>query len=245
MTQRLCAHDSNPAIAICSGCGEDICGLCHRATLTGYALCVVCARKIDAALSPAWERAHTFGELLMAFPITAVAVLSSARAVFSILPARGPVLRSLTFGTLAYMIGAYATLLWQWAFVDSFPEFVADFAARVSVSEDAAFGTLLAVLPLGSVFAVALQVVLLHLSLRIFGARAHWSVTARIVGYASASYLLQIIPPIAQFPIGHTLSVVWLVNVQMIAVRYTFDLGIWKAMAAVFVPFVALILIGV
>lgn len=244
MTDRVCAYDEHPAIAICSGCGEDICALCHRAALTGYAVCAHCGERVAEVLQTRWERASTVPQAMHAFLFTSVAVLGSGRTFFATLPSFGPVFRPILFGAIAYTIGAEAASLWSWLFVDSFPELIEEAAKQTSMTPEAAFAATLVVLPFIAPFIILLHAVLMHGSLKVFGASARFGLVCRIVGYSSAAYLFQLIPPIAEFPVGHLLTVVWLVNVQMVAIRRYFDLGLWRSMAVVFVSFLVMVAIG-
>lgn len=241
---RSCARDGAPAIAVCTSCGVDICAVCHRATLTGYALCPDCGVKLLEVFRTPWESAKGFAQHVHAFGLTSVAVLSSARAFYGSVPPYGPMLKPGFFAVIAYTIGAYAAFLWQWAFVDAFPEFVTETAKQTGMAPETAFQTLLVALPLAAPVVILLHTALLHASLRLFGAPTRWRLTVRIVAYASAAWLFQLVPPVAEFPIGYMLAIVWLVNIEMIAVRHYFELGVWRSMAVVFVPFVAMTVLG-
>ena len=246
MTERHCAHhESHPAIAICTGCGEDICATCHRPTVTGYAICSECEAKIHSVLKTRWESADGVLEHLYAFAWTSVAVLSSPRAFFgSVAPTRDWV-KPAAFGIIAYTIGAYAAFLWNWAFVEEFQEVLQEYATQLGYSTDTAATVLLLALPFSAPLALGLHVLVLHLALGLLGARSSWRLVARFASYASAAYLFQVIPPVAGFPIGYILAVIWLVNVEMIAVQRYFDLSPWRAMAAVFLPFVLMIFLQI
>lgn len=241
-TERRCAyHATRPAIAICSGCGEDICARCHRAALNGYALCATCEGRLEKAMRTRWETASGFFSHVHAFLWTTVAVLSSTRAFFGSMTSRGPWLKPALFGVIAYTIGRSAAVGWQLAFVDSF---VSDFATQAGIPGDVALFLMIAALPLAGPLFLALHVGLLHVALRMFGAPSDWKLVTRIVSYASAAFLFQIVPPVAEFPIGYMLAIVWLVNVELVAVRHYFDLGMWKSMGVVFIPFMLLTLFG-
>jgi hypothetical protein len=153
----------------------------------------------------------------------------------------GPWVKPAIFGIIAYTIGRYAAVGWQVAFVDSF---IAEYASAAGIPQEVALAALLIALPFSGPLFLGIQVLLLHVALRMFGASSDWKVVARIVSYASAAFLFQIIPPVADFPIGYMLSIVWLVNVEMVAVRHYFELGIWKSMGVVFIPFVILTFLG-
>lgn len=223
---------------MCTACGQDICAQCHRATLTGYAICADCERKIRAMFQTPWESARAPAEYVRGFAATAVAVLTSTRRFFGQMPASVSWLKPAVFGVIAYAIGTCASFLWGWLFLPDFGEFVREYAESADLSVRAALLLLLLALPFAAPLAFAFHTTLLWASLRLFGAPAGWRMTARLVGFASASYLFQVIPPIAEFPIGYMLAIVWLVNVELLGVRRFFpDLGVWKSMAAVFIPF--------
>ena len=68
---------------------------------------------------------------------------------------------------------------------------------------------------------------------------------ARITGYAMASYLLLVFPPIGEFPLGQFLMILWLFNLEVGALRSLFGLGFWKSIGVILPPFlVFLLLIG-
>lgn len=246
MSTRACVHhEARPAIAICSACREDICAGCHRATITGYALCSTCEQTIRSALQTDWEAAHGVIARVKAFWTTAFAVNTGARNFFGSLAPLGGWLRAISFGITAQMIGLFAQLLWSWMFLPEFGELVTKTATDAGTSETVSAVLLFAVVPIGAPIIFGAHLGLLWAALRLFGADAHWRLVALIAGYSSAAHLWQLVPPIGEFPIGYMLAIVWLVNVELVGVRRFFpDLNVWKAMGAVFLPFFALSLLG-
>lgn len=247
MTSRTCAHHSaQPAIAICSACREDICARCHRATFTGYAICTSCEHLIRAAILTEWEVARTPREFLSAFGSTTMRMLFNARGFFAQLAPVGGWVRPAAFGIAAHVIGMSAQFLWGWLFLPEFGEMTAEAAANTGLSTELATALLFVAVPFVAPIVFATHVALLWLALRVFGADAHWRLVTRIAGYASAAHLLQIIPPIGDFPLGYVLAIIWLVNIELIGVRRYFEeIGVWRAMGAVFLPFLAMSLLGI
>lgn len=213
--------------------------------MTGYALCTTCESKLTEVFRTRWESATGFAEHIHAFAWTAVAVLSSPRAFFTTMMPRGSWLKPAVFGLIAYSLGTYASVLWSWAFVAEFQSLLADYAARAQMPPDAAFLAILLALPFAAPLALGAHAMLLHFANRVVGGDSDWRLIVRIASFASAAYLFQIIPPISGFPIGYMLAIIWLMNVEMIAIQHFFKLGVWKAMAVVFVPFMLLMALGI
>lgn len=245
MTSVGCAHhDGAPRVAICSVCRKPICLDCHRATLTGYAVCTTCEDAVRESFKTRWETARSVGEHLHAFGWTAVAVLSRGRAFYAATPAFGPAIKPALFGVLCTGIGAFSGTVWQWAFVERFDDFLGQFATDLGIPLSWALPVMIVTLPFVAPMTFLLHLALFHLALRWVGAPTNWTASTRIVSYASAAYLFQVVPPVADFPVGHMLAIVWLVNVEMMAIRQYFRLGMWQSMLVVFVPFVFQILVG-
>ncbi len=244
MSERRCAYDENPAVAICTSCDEDICFRCHNATLTGFAVCDRCTQMVVEALRTRWESSRGLRRI-HAFLFTFVAIASGSRNFFRVTPPFGPALPAFVFGCIAYAIGSEASTLWMWLFVDAFPEFISEVAKEAGVSPETAFYLRLGTIPIIAPMVLLFHIGLMHGMLRVVGASSTLRVVTRIVGYSSAAYLFQLVPPVYEFPLGHMMAVFWLVHVQLNAVRsYNPEIGIWKPMLVVFVPFALLVAFG-
>ncbi len=223
-----------------------MCARCHRVTLTGYALCTSCERKIRATFETDWESARSPAQWAAGFGASAIKVLTSARTFYAKMPAQGGWVRPAVFGVLAYGIGMCAQFGWSWLFLPEFGELIVEHSAATQLSPGHATALLFVAVPFAAPLVFALHALLLGISLRLFGAQAPWRTVVRIAGYAGAAHLLQLIPPIGQFPLGYVLAIVVLVNLELIGVRRFFEpLGIWRSIAAVFLPFAALSFLSV
>lgn len=244
MTERRCVHhDDHAAIAICSACEQDICSTCHRTTVLGFALCSSCEAEVRREILPAWETASSLVEYASAFPTSAWRVMFAGRRFFAWLPPTGGWLRATTFGVIARMIGTTAQVGWSWLLI---PGYADEITANVDVSTADAVTLAFLAIPVVAPLMLFIHCAMLWASLRIFGLRASFRLALRIGGYSSAAYLLYLIPPVAEVPIGHLLMVFWLLNIELVAVRRYFPtISHWRVMGVVFLPFIAATLAGI
>ncbi|RVU42570.1 hypothetical protein FRC91_08845 [Bradymonadales bacterium TMQ1] len=238
---RLCAHHpSAPAIARCTACDAEICGGCHGTDLRGFAVCRPCRQERMPAL-PEWEA----GERRFTpsgFVLTAVQAMTSPRTFFPALITNPRWAPAAGFGLIAVMIGTLAQTLWRKAFSPHYPEMVELYATELEIAPRLAEWAMYASLPMGALTLYMLHTAMLYLTLRIFGVKqARWALVAKLTGYAMATYLLLLVPPLGTFELGHFLMVVWLFNLEVTAARQIFGMGFWRSMLAVLVPFMLLL----
>ncbi|WP_158542649.1 B-box zinc finger protein [Lujinxingia litoralis] len=240
-SERICAHhEGAPAIAVCTACRADICGACHGADLRGFAICKPCRQQRLPSL-PEWEH----GERRFTpsgFVLTAVSAMTSPRTFFPALVTSPRWGAAAGFGILSVLVGTFAQTLWRKAFSPLYPDLIELYTTELNVAPQLAEVALFASLPMGALTLYFLHTAMLYFALRIFGVnQARWGITARITGYALATYLLLLIPPLGSFELGHFLMVVWLFNLEVTAVRMLFGMGFWRSMLAVLLPFMLLL----
>ena len=238
-------HPGAPAIAICTVCEEDICASCHHSALTGYAVCASCQQSVVDALATRWEQADRVRDLPYAFLHTVVAALSSPRNFFARVRPEGGWVRPLALGLICMEIGTMVGNAWAYLFVDSFGEVMKQYAEAMQTSVDQAVPMFFLNLPFVVPLVFALHLGLLHVSLKLMGARTRWSATARIVGFSSAAFILQIVPPIADFSLGHLLAIIWMFNLEINAVQQHYRMGFLRTLGAVLGPFLIVLLFSV
>lgn len=236
--ERPCAHHPAwEAVAICSLCGQDICARCHATSLTGYVVCAHCPVREKLRPKAAIE-ARDLSNPVVAGIRTAVAILRSPRAFFSHIPLSREWYRPFIFGYLCLLIGAFFATLWQVLFVGEFGEVISSIAEQWALSESGLRVLLFGALPPATFLLLGMHAVLLYATLQLFGATsARFEHVVRLVGFAAAAHLFLIIPPVLGFPVGHFLAIVWVLNIEVIAVQRYFELNFIRALGVVFVPY--------
>lgn len=234
-SSRTCAHhDQAPALALCTDCGADICGACHGSDGRGFALCPAC-RGEEPARFHAWEdpgreySPRTFGRTLWA-------ALRSPSTFFEDVDTGGSLWPPLIFGILTMTVGMLIGRTWKLLLVPEFGASLADMASDQGITETQARVALLVGTPLLAAASAAVHTVLLKVAIGVAGEETDWRTCARIVGYSFAAYALMILPPIAGFPLGHLLVIIWLFNLEAGALEYYFDFGRIKATLVVLAP---------
>ncbi len=228
-------HDDAPAIAVCSRCDGDLCALCHRSDLRGFALCEPCHRKLRPRPVP-WEREDGTPAPLRFFQTVLLALRGPRRffASFAFGPHWAP---AALFGVLCVAIGSVMNTGWQRAFshryTDQLQQAQTDFGVTAPVFEFLIFATI----PFAAVLVYFAHTALLYAMLRLARVdRADWSATAKITGYSMAAHFLFIFPPIGEFSLGHFLMLLWIFNLEIGALRGRFGLGFWKSIGVVVLP---------
>lgn len=230
-------HPESAAIAVCCGCGGDICAQCHNIDTRGFALCEQCRRDRSPPTIP-WE-AGSFRLSATGFIRTALAVLTSPQVFFRRFRFRQSWTFPAIFGVICVTLGMLINTLWQKAFSADYADTIATYQDQLGVSQPAAELAIFAMLPLGAVVVYFVHTALFYLAAGAFGIDdADWTTIARITGYSLAAYLMLVFPPIGQFNLGHFLMVLWLFNLEVAAVRDWFGLGFWKSIGLVLLPFV-------
>lgn len=237
-TKRSCAHHPEfEAIAVCSLCGRDICARCHAVVLTGYAVCLHCPVREKLRPRAAIE-ARELANPLAAGVRSAVEVIKSPRRFFSKIPLSQRWFNPFVFGYTCIVLGTGFATLWQYLFVDEFGQFMRSLTAKWSLAEPAVTFLVFASVAPVAFLLFGIHSILLYISLQLFGAQgARFDHVVRIVGFASAAHLFQIIPPVFGVPVGHFLTIVWLFNIEIVAVQRYFEMNFMRALAAVFVPY--------
>ncbi|AWV88550.1 hypothetical protein [Bradymonas sediminis] len=224
-------HQAAPAIAICTECDGDICAACHGTDLRGYCICAGCREKF-APPQTAWEDPQTdFSPAT--FGSTLWDALKSPRTFFTKVRPTGPAAPAVSFGLISMTVGMLFSNTWKLLFIDAFGEALAELAKEMAASMEMVRASMFLAVPLQVGLAFLLHLGALHMALRIAGARPKLSATARIVGYASAGYILMVLPPIGEFMLGHFMAIMWVFNLQMGALTMHYRLGTWKTLAVV------------
>lgn len=229
-------HEKNPAIARCTECGGDICGLCHGSDLRGRAVCSSCRAEKTPFGAIAWE--HDPGPSLTGFVQTLTAVLFAPRSFFlRMSPLSEAWAPAAAFGVLCIAFGTVLQTLWQRTFSTEYTEAIARYTEELGTSTTMAEFAIFASIPFGAVVLYFLHTAMLYFALKIFGVSdGSWSLVARITGYSFAAYAMFIFPPLGSFSLGHFLMVLWLFNLEVSAVRWFFRLGFWQSMGVVLLP---------
>lgn len=229
-------------MAICTDCDQDICGLCHGIDLRGFALCRTCRARYGP-VGTAWEHPETRWSVA-GFSRTLGEVLLNPRTFFTQINPHHTWQPAAIFGVLCMVIGMLFSTLWQHFFNPQFTEILSRYTEQFDIPLETARLYIFASVPLAALINYTLHVFMLFASLRIFGVKTSLSLTARIAGYAAAAYVLLIFPPIGTFGLGHFLMVVWLFNLEVSAVRWFFNLGFWRSMGVVLIPFLSVLMMG-
>ncbi len=243
-TQRSCNyHDDVPAIAVCTKCGEDICGRCHGADGHGLAVCACCRRDAGPPTVP-WESAQQ-AATASGFIQTVLVALTDPRHFFRrfrhhahswAMPA--------VFAIICILIGTVVDTLWRKAFSAEYAEPLHDYSEQFGLSVEVVELLQFAAIAPGAVVIYFAHTALVYLALQAFGIDdAQWPKVARITGYAMASYLLLVFPPIGEFPLGQFLMILWLFNLEVGALRSLFGLGFWKSIGVILPPFLVFVLL--
>ncbi|QDG53404.1 hypothetical protein FIV42_22455 [Persicimonas caeni] len=240
---RTCSHhEGAPAIAICTECGGDICAACHGSDLRGYCICSVCREKFAPPTTP-WEDPNE-DYSPRAFARTLVDVVTSPRTFFQNVRFSGSWGPAVAFGLLCLGVGLLFSTGWQMLFFEQYQELINTVAEQSGATFDMARVALFVAVPIRAVLIFMAHVGIFHLATRLAGGHSSFSLSARIVGYASAGYAFLLIPPIAEFPLGHFLSIIWVFNIEIGALRMYFRMGIWRAMFVVMATLMLLLPFG-
>ncbi len=235
-------HDGAPAIAICTECGGDICAACHGSDLRGYCVCSTCREKFAPPTTP-WEDPNE-DYSPSAFGRTLVDVLTSPRTFFQKVRFTGSWAPAVTFGLICMGVGMLFSTAWQMLFFEQYQEILKTVAEESGATLEMARTALFLAVPIRALLIFVAHVGIFHLATKIAGGHTDLSLSARIVGYASAGYALLVLPPIAEFPLGHFLSIIWVFNIEIGALRMYYRMGIWRAMFVVMATLLLLLPFG-
>lgn len=234
MTEAVCAFDGAPSIARCTRCDEAVCARCHGANLAGFCVCRHCRRELEAELRTPWEMARTPTEQLKSFFPTVGAVLRRPNDFFLNKLPFGSVLGPAAFALICLTTGIFFRRVWNWFLVDGYAERLDEAAAELGLSGVDFFTLNLAASPFTAIFGYTLHTAVFHLLARGMGGNAPWHVSARVTAFSCSAALLQIVPPIMGFDIGHILALLWLVFLESHALRGLHGLSLWRGTAVVF-----------
>ncbi len=206
-------------------------------SLSGYAVCLNCPVR-DQLMPRAQFESTPLEKPITAAALTAVSIIKSPRSFFAAVAPTREWFRPFIFGYVCVLIGTSFSTLWQSLFVSQFSATLADVTTQMGISEGAMRALLVASLPPGALFLIIVHALLLFTALRTIGqTNAGFSNVMRIVGFASAAHLFQIIPPVWDVPLGHFLAIIWLFNIELIAVQRYFELTLGRSLAVVFIPY--------
>ncbi len=218
-------------MAVCTECGGDICAACHGSDLRGYCICAACREKYAPPTTP-WEDPRVEYSP-RALGRTLLDVITSPRTFFGKVRFSGSVAPAVAFGLICMCLGLLFSTTWQLLFLDQVTKNLADLASQAGVSVHMLKIAAFVAIPLRAVLDFLIHATIFHLGVKLAGGRSTFSLSSRIVGYASAAYVFLIVPPIGDFVLGHFLAIIWLFNIEMGALRVYFRLGIWKSMFVV------------
>ncbi len=235
-------HESAPAVAVCADCGADICGACHDHDERGFALCPSC-RGVSETEAPDWEAGD--GKYTpRAYVETLWKVLRHPRMYLQRLSPNGESLPAVVFGFISMTFGLLVDRIWKFTLDTGFQETLTEYGAAEQFAPEELRVIVFLATPLSALFAGAIHIGALKAALQIAGGDASWKMVSRIGGYALGAYLFLVIPPIAGFPVGHLLAVIWLFNLEASALQSMCEFDPWKATLTVMVPAMLLMTCG-
>lgn len=237
-------HSNSEGIAICSQCEKNICVICYNANVFGYAICPKCKKVVLNT----WENAP-FIELPLAFFKTAKAALFAPVLFFTEIAFTSQHIqkdrqkssyRAILFGLISMVFGVSITGVYRYYFTDLFEKMSTEAIAEAVklypqvewVPDDLKLGFFLA-LPVIGFLGFFVHWLILHLGLKFAGADSTPALSGRITAYVSAAYLARVIPPIAEIPVGSIITVVFLVHLNLTAVRLVYNLSIMRSFLVV------------
>ena len=242
-SRRSCTHhEGAPAIAVCTECGGDICAGCHGSDLRGYCVCSGCREKFAPPTTP-WED-PTSDYSPRAFARTLVDVVTSPRSFFQKVRFSNSWVPAVSFGLMCMAVGLLFSTGWQMLFFEQFTEVLNTLVEQTGATPQVARAAMFLAIPIRVVVVFLAHVGLFHLAVKVAGGHSSFGLSARIIGYASAGYAFMLLPPIAEFPLGHFLAIIWLFNIEIGALRMYFRMNIWRSMFVVMATLLLLLPFG-
>jgi hypothetical protein len=188
---RCGAHANNAAIALCTRCGVFLCADCRCLGSDGLALCARCIAAKNATM-PAPP-----GSLVHRFLSTAHGVLVRPANFMQHLRLEGGLAPAVTFGLVANVLGQLAFLFWIVVLMrQSYLDQVSLVSGELGLSETAFHWLRLGLLAPFAVARLVLYAMLLQVGVAICGVgrRLRYREYVRLFSYASAAYLLLLVP---------------------------------------------------
>ncbi|MFB6373176.1 MAG: hypothetical protein ABEN55_08680, partial [Bradymonadaceae bacterium] len=112
--------------------------------------------------------------------------------------------------------------------IDAFAEQLTSMASDQAISAETARISVFVLTPLLALGAAGFHLVLLKGSTYLFDADCSWEAATRIAGYALGASALMVVPPVWNFPVGRFLTIVWVFNLEVSALRTYFEIGPWR-----------------
>ncbi|MFB6352436.1 MAG: YIP1 family protein [Bradymonadaceae bacterium] len=236
-------HEEAPGLAVCAECGADMCGACHGFDRRGFAVCPACRGDPDRS-RPLWERGED-QYTPRAYARTIWQVIRHPRQFSERIPLEEGWLPALLFGFITMTVGLLVDRAWTLALQ---PEFLSTLTEYTEAAQDIPRDQLRLMVflttPVSVLLAGAVHIGALKAAVDIAGGSASWTGITRIAGYAFGSYLFFLIPPVAGFPIGRLLAIVWLFNLEASALQNHYGFEPWKATFTVVLPAMLLMVCG-
>jgi hypothetical protein len=234
---RCAVHDAAAAELICTRCGTFACNECIFSRVPRREVCRACASEGMEEPVP-WERRKEIGTIRAFFATTKLVNRTPTRFFRTPATESGPVwpviygISIYTFGQLVYLIELFLFIAIVGIVIGLVMKepAVAGIAAGYSVCWGMlAIPLTLAQAPIYGVLAIVVGGGLSHLTLKLFkAANAPFEDTLRAVAYSDAPYFYYFIPIF-----GPLISWVWMIIVEVIALRETHRIGTDRAVVAV------------
>ena len=225
-------HPEQPSLARCSRCEAEICHVCHGSDLRGFAVCKSCRAEATRAATP-WEDPKS-GSVSGALTQTLWDALRSPTRFWEPFRRSDRWLPAVVFALVFVALGTTMRTLWEFVFNDEIEQLLRSSPGTSDLPGPTLRALSFARVPLVTPLLIGIHTALLQAGLKLAGAEPDWPTTARIFGYACASYVFTLLPPLWGIPIGHMLMIIWLFNLEVRGIqRFYPELGQVRPMVIV------------
>ena len=215
-------------------CLKTVCHDCFGHDMRGMLICKNCRLEVQRHIGPSWETPGD--DQLQSFFSTLWSAVRSPNTFVHTMPMRRPWFPAAIFGIVCITGGLLIATMWEFLLNERANDQLIQLIGQKDIPTTAlramAFARAVVIAPLIMLF----HVMTLHAVLNLAGVSADRGTVARIFGFACASYVFLLIPPIAGFPIGYMLMIIWLFNVEAHAIQRFYDVSSTKATLIVLVP---------
>ncbi len=219
---RCATHPDAPAIALCARCHDPLCHHCHAHDRFGVTLCEGCRQQLSPPGIP-WETPSD--DNLGAFWQTLWLALRSPSALFQRMQPGVHWSPAVIFGLACLTFGHLASILWQLALDAELEDrLLESLGPELVLTRQALRAVLLARAVMLPPLILLFHTSLLTFALRMSGVPAPRAAVARIFGFACAAHLWLLLPPIAGFPLGHILTMIWLYHLEVTGMQRAFGI---------------------
>lgn len=246
MAQEMCKiHPDKEIIDVCVHCGRSVCVAC-AATLAGKTYCLECIKVIDASAAGQtkdvlWENRVEAGFFKALFT-TWANLLLHPKKFFQNMPTKtgmkNPLLFALIWGSLAVIVSALINMavVLSGAALPSLPQGAPIPPRPALVGSYVVLMILSPLLVLAGIFIIS---AIYHLVVLIFGGRQGFLATFRVLSYANALAVFNIIPIL-----GPVFVTIYSIVLFIIGFKRVHKMGTARAVMAALLPMLVLFLIG-